>query len=154
MTSRNASTDMAANMRSEFQDGSRERRKSARYVPVLDRALLGCWERDEFRTAPVRILNVSLGGAALLLECPAPAASSIWVCLAGTDQPSWIAAERVAIDEAGGNRCVVRLAFAEPLSYELFRTVVWGFPEEERPRVVTEPEAAPQPTALVPATAP
>jgi hypothetical protein len=109
-----------------------ERRKSARYVPVLDRGHLGWWAGEDFQTAPAQVLNLSLGGAALLICGPPFQGRSVWVSIAGLEWAGWVAAQVVGTAPPEGKGQVVRLAFAEPLSYELFKTAVWGFPGGER----------------------
>jgi hypothetical protein len=105
-----------------------DRRSEPRYAPVMDRAFLGWWERDAFRTAVGRLANISSGGAALELAAEPATDDGVWLCVVGPHRSAWVAARVL-----GRRGPVFRMVFAERFPYELFKSVVWGLPAEETP---------------------
>src|SRR5262245_44006689 len=91
-----------------------ERRSAARYVPVRDQVRLGWWDADRFRTVRARLLDISSGGAALLVDQSPPAPPSVWMCLVGQAPTEWIPATLAAgtTGEDGSQR--IRLVFTGP----------------------------------------
>jgi hypothetical protein len=104
-------------------DAREERRKEPRYAPVLDRAYLGWWERETFRTELGRLDNISTGGAALQLDGWPAVGETVWLSVVGPNATDWVPARLL-----GCHGQTVRMMFAEPMPYDLFREVVLGFP--------------------------
>jgi hypothetical protein len=125
-----ASDNVLTTLRDD-QPGFLERRKSARYVPVLDLGHLGWWDGADFRSAPVRLLNLSLGGVALRCSEQPPEERSVWISIAGLERAGWIAADVLEVRPLEQDGPMIRLQFPAPLAYEVFRASVWGFPNDE-----------------------
>lgn len=106
----------------------RDRRKESRYIPYCRRAYLGWWAGDEYRTLTARIENLSRSGAALLVDEFPESVSEVWLCLIGPVRADWYPARMVGIAPSGGVGRVVRIALDESLSYEVFKSIVWGLP--------------------------
>lgn len=121
--------------------GVEERRREPRYVPVMERAYLGWWVGETFRTELGRLANISAGGAALDIATDPGVGESVWLCVIGPNRMGWVAARLLARD---GN--LVRMVFAERFPYELFKSVVWGFPGHDPEKLAERPatsQAAP-----------
>jgi hypothetical protein len=105
-----------------------DRRKEPRYIPLGRRAYVGWWAGEAFQTAEAEADNISRGGAALRVGEFPPEVGAVWVCPIGPGRPDWYAARVIAVEEREGMGRVVRVSLAEPLGYDLFKSVVWGFP--------------------------
>ncbi|MDR3638868.1 MAG: hypothetical protein P4L84_33990 [Isosphaeraceae bacterium] len=106
-------------------------------MPVLERAYLGWWEGESFRTELGKLANISSGGAALEVAAETGAVESVWLCVIGPQRMDWVAARLL-----GRQGTVARMVFAEQFPYELFKSVVWGFPAQETgPIAVLDAEA-------------
>ena len=121
-----------------------ERRREPRYVPMMERAYLGWWEHDAFRTELGRLANISAGGAALEAGAGPGLGEAVWLCVIGPNRTGWVAARLL-----GRHGAVQRLVFAERFPYELFKSIVWGFPcdqplETTRPDVEAGAELSPE----------
>lgn len=103
-----------------------DRRQEPRYVPVMERAYLGWWEGESFRTEVGRLANISAGGAALDVRNDPGDGEAVWLCVIGPNRPGWVAARLL-----GRHGAICRMVFAERFPYELFKSVVWGFPAHE-----------------------
>lgn len=105
-----------------------DQRQEPRYVPVLERAYLGWWEGETFRTELGRLANISAGGAALDVYHDPGVGQTVWLCVVGPNRMGWVAARLL-----GRHGTISRMVFAERFPYELFKSVVWGLPAEETP---------------------
>lgn len=114
----------------ENGSGFSDRRKAARYVPLMDLGHLGWWDGLEFRSLTVRLLNLSLEGAAVLLNEPAPTEAAVWVSIVGLEWAGWASADVIGTLLTEEKTSIVRVLFLKPLPYEVFRISVWGFPDE------------------------
>lgn len=105
-----------------------DQRQETRYVPVMERAYLGWWEGESFRTELGRLANISAGGAALDVRDDPGVGEAVWLCVIGPNRMGWVAARLL-----GRHGTICRMAFAERFPYELFKSVVWGLPVDEAP---------------------
>ena len=105
-----------------------DQRQEPRYVPTLERAYLGWWEGESFRTALGRLANISAGGAALDVRDDPGVGETVWLCVVGPNRMGWVAARLL-----GRHGTIIRMVFAERFPYELFKSVVWGLPADEAP---------------------
>ena len=103
-----------------------DRRQEPRYAPVMERAYLGWWEGESFRTELGRLANISAGGAALEVRSDPGVGEVVWLCVIGPNRLGWVPARLL-----GRNGRIRRMVFAERFPYELFTSVVWGFPAPE-----------------------
>ena len=103
-----------------------ERRREARYVPLKDRAYLGWWEGEDFRTETGSLRNISSGGAAIRVANSTVPAQEIWLCVVGPSRLTWVGGGVKGHEEG-----IVRIAFHEAFPYELFKEVVWDCPTEK-----------------------
>lgn len=110
-----------------------ERRKSARYKPRMDRGHFGWWDGEHFRSAPVRLLNLSLEGAAVHQDIVLSEETAVWISIVGLEWAGWIAARVLGTLPGEGEGRVARLVFLAPLAYDVFRIAVWGFPDDHTP---------------------
>lgn len=116
-----------------------DRRRSFRYHPSRDQACLGWWGAGQFRTARVRLTNISTDGALISVGQERPESGKVWVCLAGQDVSQWVGAEVVGVTTDGTGSHLVRLTFPKSCPYDVFRSAVWGKPIAEGDIAIPEP---------------
>lgn len=96
-------------------------------VPMMERADVGWWEGESFRSEPGRLLEISARGAALAVGDSPAVGQAVWLCVIGPNRTGWVAA-RVLHRRDG----VSRIAFTEGFPYDLFKSVVWGVAARDR----------------------
>jgi hypothetical protein len=72
------------------------------------------------------MVDLSLGGAAVLIEGPPPGATPVWVRLDRPAAPDWAAATICEVVTARGYPSLLRLRFVEPCAYAFFKGAVAG----------------------------
>jgi hypothetical protein len=122
-----------------------ERRREPRYLPLGRRAYVGWWVGGAFETAEAETDNLSRGGAALRVERFPPDVGLAWVCPICRAQANWYAVHVVSLTEADGCGRLLRVALANPLGYDVFKSLVWGFPGDETPALTTAGARDPPP---------
>lgn len=110
----------------ERRIASQDRRRALRYPAAMDQAEVGWCEDKQFRTAAARLKDISSGGAALILDGQEVASTSLWMRLGGENPTQWISANLAGAQTSEDGVQLVRLAFAEPCPYDVFKTAVWG----------------------------
>jgi hypothetical protein len=96
-----------------------ERRAEPRYRSTTGKTFLGWWEAETFRAELGTLRDVSAGGAAVEITAGLPSTDEVWLCITGPGRVHWAAARVV-----GRGTQVAHLAFAEPLSHELFALLI------------------------------
>lgn len=86
--------DLLDRFRAWEKVNGRERRTSLRYAPAEAQAWAGWWKCGRFLVTPAELINLSPGGALVLLDRRPPTSQPVWVCL-GDSRPSEYAQARV-----------------------------------------------------------
>jgi hypothetical protein len=104
-----------------------DRRRACRY-PIADAPVfVGWWEGEEFRSSTALLIDLSMQGASVLSK-EAPGVGPVWLCPCHAAPTNWAEARAVAVERAGAATPFrkrwsrVRLEFAAPCSYELFKS--------------------------------
>jgi hypothetical protein len=105
-----------------------DRRKETRYIPTKRCAYLGWWEGKSYLTATGWLESLSYSGAALLVENFPASVTRVWLCFMDAIASDWYPAQVVGNTPTGGTGRLVRVALAEPLPYDVFKTFGWGLP--------------------------
>ena len=130
--------------------GMTERRSVCRYSVVQDNAWVGWWEGEEFRSTAAKIIDISLRGALLTVECFPPKDKAIFFCPPGAAaNEEWLEVKIVGAKKRLFGPREIRVAFRKVFPYEVFKAVVYGpdsstsvdtptwvQPETEEPRLV------------------
>ena len=105
-----------------------ERRRVCRYIVKDPAAQMGWWENEAFRSAPCKILDLSIQGSYLEADGRAtPAADqAIWLRPEGIPEHEWIKGIVVGNRRGFFGPCKLRVRFDSPLEYELFNQLVYG----------------------------
>jgi hypothetical protein len=101
-------------------------RNSSRYHAVRSAVFLGWWEEPEFRSTPARLLDLSHGGAQVLVGLEPPDGATLWLCLAGTPPGEWVEVKAVDREVLRKGERRLHLKFPESCPYELFEAAVLG----------------------------
>src|SRR5829696_3140929 len=106
--------------------GEQDRRAVPRHQPARDRIRIAWMEGHSLRRADARLMDLSSGGAAVVLDGPRPPRGPVWIGLEGTPHSEWMLADvvRVAPLEAAGWQAGLR--FVRPCATRFFRKAVWG----------------------------
>ena len=110
------------------------RRTEERHPAAECPAWAGWWvDARDFRITRARLLNISRGGAMVLLGDSPPVRDAMWICL-GTPEPVDCAQATVLeVQKNGENQSPsVRLAFRAPCSDTFFRAAVRTLAREAR----------------------
>lgn len=106
---------------------SHDRRRACRY-PIADAPVfLGWWDGEEFKTTTALLLDLSMGGASVLAR-EATGVGLVWLCPYHSAPSNWAEATAVAVERQRSSNpfrrrwFTVRLEFAGPCSYELFKS--------------------------------
>ncbi|MDR3638304.1 MAG: hypothetical protein P4L84_31160 [Isosphaeraceae bacterium] len=104
-----------------------DRRRACRY-PIADSPVyLGWWAGEEFRTTTAMLIDLSVQGASVLAK-DAPGVGPVWLCPCHSAPSDWAEGTAVAVEREGTPTpfrrrwSTVRLEFAAPCSYELFKS--------------------------------
>ncbi len=108
-----------------------ERRMAPRSVTLEYQSLLGWWEKGEFQVMAARLLDLSLGGAALETVDPPPEDRDVWFCLVPGQERDCLSGEVVAINRSVTGRHLVRLAFWTPCPGRLLNAAIHGVVDRE-----------------------
>ena len=104
-----------------------DRRSSPRYPAAGCPTTLGWWSGDEFRTTPLLLLDVSLGGVAAGVETdPPPAGSYAWVRVEAPEPTDWAAARILGVRRVRSGLHLLRLHFEAGCPYAFFRAAAYG----------------------------
>lgn len=88
---------------------------------------VGWWEGDEFRTTTGLLQDLSLGGASILVDAPAPPKDSVWISLYKIPPTEWVESSVVEVEKTSRvgiflrSRTQFRIQFSEHCSYDFFR---------------------------------
>jgi hypothetical protein len=95
-------------------------------VPSQATVFIGWNGPRGFEFTQARILNLSLGGAAVAATRFPPEVHSAWIRGAGTnpDHPEWVFIDVQEISYGPDLEQLIRLRFTESCPYEIFKTVV------------------------------
>ncbi len=104
----------------------RDRRRAERYAAAEDQAWIGWWEGRLYRKAPAVLVDISLGGAKLIVENGPPRRVTVWICVAGSCKTEWVEGVSVDVTRNLSGSAEVRIAFREPCPYAFFKVVVYG----------------------------
>lgn len=110
--------------RALFARSAEERRVMPRHKATAYQICLG-WRRgnEAHFSSPARLVNISRGGALILVADPPPEGHAAWICL-GEPEPS-ACLEAVVLEVRSAKRtCTVRLEFREPCPHDFFESAV------------------------------
>jgi hypothetical protein len=99
---------------------------------VQNRAYLGWREETETHLCPARLLNISSGGVLIFTEESPEHGQTAWICLENPTVTEWIEVNVVSVVKVPGRlwsrkaSCLVRLGFAGPCPYTLFKSATHG----------------------------
>ncbi|WP_406695703.1 PilZ domain-containing protein [Singulisphaera sp. Ch08] len=79
---------------------------------------------DTFFANSARMVDISRGGAQLLVVAPPREASKVWICLGEPDPGECLEATVLEVRRARQNVSTVRLAFSEPCPHHFFEAAV------------------------------
>jgi hypothetical protein len=108
----------------------RDRRSACRYTAVKYLVFLGWWRGDEFHTVTAVLKDVSLGGASILLDGPAPEDALVWLSLYQVPPTQWVEATVVEVHKVPSPRwfsrksTMIRIRFFENCSYDFFKVAI------------------------------
>jgi hypothetical protein len=113
-----------------------ERRQSPRFPAVEQRAWLGWWATSRrFTTVAARLVDISQGGAKLVLAGPPCAVQQIvWLCLGIPGPTECVQAKLLSVTPTSRRESVIRLAFGTPCPHNLYRVAVAGLPARRADR--------------------
>jgi hypothetical protein len=112
--------DILSLFRAHDQTVPDDRRRNPRYRPAQTHAWVGWWKGSRFAIALAELVNLSKGGALVLLPDRPPSAQPIWLCLRSPGPSDYVQARVLdaAIQPAGDYRA--RLEFHEPAPLGFF----------------------------------
>jgi PilZ domain len=98
-----------------------DRRESDRYRPSETNAWIGWWQSDGFLVTHARLVNLSQGGAQVLVRHRPPMGQPVWLCLGAPRPIDYVQARvRDACAEPGRPGVRARLAFHLPCPAAFF----------------------------------
>ena len=95
---------------------------------------LGWWRGEEFQTVTAVLKDVSLGGASILLDGPAPEDALVWLSQYQVPPTQWVEATVVEVhgQPASGwfsrKSTMIRIRFFENCSYDFFKVAIEDAP--------------------------
>jgi hypothetical protein len=110
-----------------FTSPPAEYRSSTRHAARTCVVWLGWWQGEqEFFALTARLVNVSRGGALVLVRQAPPEHHPIWICL-GTPEPDECLASKVLeVRTTRRGECALRLAFRDPCPSRFLEAAVCG----------------------------
>jgi PilZ domain len=107
-------------------------RRETRHSAVEYRAWMGWWQNThDFLIVAARLINISRGGAMLVLADPPPPHESVWICLGLSEPDDCARATVLDVRETGQDgEQAVRLTFQTPCSESFFRMAIDGLARE------------------------
>jgi hypothetical protein len=123
---KNMETRVEADERKEPDVDHDERRQAIRYEPAQSMIVIGWSGPSGFESTDAGILNLSLGGVAVIASGVPAKVSDAWIRRAGTyrDPSVWVRVDVEEISSEPGAEQTIRLKFTEACPYELFKTVI------------------------------
>jgi hypothetical protein len=103
-----------------------ERRRSPRHPPTEHRLWLGWRTERDFVVVHADLMNISQGGALMLVSEPPPRGSLTWLRLEGPTPIEDVCALVIETVRMGRNEHGVRVAFREPFPPEFYQAAVEG----------------------------
>jgi hypothetical protein len=104
-----------------------DRRQSPRSPVVESRAWLGWWATScRFTSVPACLVDISQGGAKLVLTGPPPAQPIVWLCLGTPGPTECVQAKVLAVVPTSPRDSIIRLAFGTPCPQNLYQVAVFG----------------------------
>jgi len=88
---------------------------------------LGWWQKTQFITTPVRLVDISVNGCLAESRCvpQLTARQPVWVHPCGMLQAEWTEGQVVRVRKRFLGRCQIRVIFPVPLAYDLFKRLVF-----------------------------
>lgn len=115
-----------------------DRRRSPRHSPSEDGLWLG-WRKDgDFFVVHAELMNISQGGALILVEEPPHRGESVWLRLAGPTPIEDVSAVVIETMRIGRGEHGVRVAFREPFPPEFYHAAMVGLEPLEVPGRLTQ----------------
>ena len=104
-----------------------DRRRTCRYSGVRNRVFLGWWDGPEFQTTTAFLKDLSLGGASILIDAPAPTDNLVWISLYKIPPTEWVEASVIEVEKGprlglfSRSLTQLRIEFFENCSYDFFK---------------------------------
>lgn len=114
-----------ANLLGAFRDWqAADRRQSPRHEPAGNKARVwvGWWDGDAFPIQRGTLLDLSRGGARVILPQRPPAGQAVWACV-GSPEPSDSIEAKVLGDARGPSGQITRLKFDAPCPASFFQAL-------------------------------
>lgn len=128
-----------------------EERGHARYASNLTECWIGWWKGGHPRIISGKLRDISPNGAGIELRRVPPPGVSVWFCPKRVKTPQWIEGSVARFCQPGrvsalfGTPSIIGLAFRDPCSWDLLRSVMFelnnvpgsvvaGYPPLPRPR--------------------
>jgi len=96
-----------------------EQRRAPRYCSH-SLAHLGWWQGERFHCIDASIIDVSQGGAALLIKAPPPSTEFVDLRVASNPGSDWVHAQVRGVRSLSRGRSVIHLRFVDGAAYEFF----------------------------------
>jgi hypothetical protein len=108
--------------------GAGDRRRVCRHPVVYQDASLGWWLESEFKSTPVRLVDLSLNGCLIeLARAPhLSAQQSIWLHAHSLAVAEWTEGRIVSSKKTWAGKCRLGIAFLAPMAYEPFKKLIYG----------------------------
>jgi hypothetical protein len=108
-----------------MRQSHQERRRMPRHRAFEYQVWLG-WERDKeaFFATSARLVDVSRGGALIIVADPPPEGHTAWMCLGTLEPRDCVRATLLEVRTARRSECFVRLRFGEPCPHAFFDEAV------------------------------
>ncbi len=101
-----------------------DRRRDPRHPALEQEVWVGWWTGDDYGAVSGRLLNISLGGAQIILDCRPPKKTSVWIYKDDGSTLATVRGEVVAVSPAPGGDFSVRFRFAVPCPTVFSESVV------------------------------
>lgn len=105
-----------------------EQRSTCRYPAKMKAAEVGWGEGESRSVFPATLENVSMSGCLLKCSCKPSLQPGDRIYFRSTclDEEHWIAGELVKAAKPFLQKCLIRIRFASPLPFLLFKLLVYG----------------------------
>lgn len=102
-----------------------DRRTMPRHEASGHPVWLGWWRGTEaYFSNPARLLNLSRGGALLLVKDPPPEGQTVWLCVGEPEPTECVEARVLEVRSGRRQECQLRLEFREPCPHAFFESAV------------------------------
>jgi hypothetical protein len=102
-----------------------DRRLMPRHEAAGHPVWLGWWRgKEAYFSNPARLLNLSRGGALLLVKDPPPEGQAVWLCVGEPEPTDCVEARVLEVRSARRRECQVRLEFREPCPHAFFESAI------------------------------